>query len=124
MKRETPWDPDWFGPPDPAPAGDRRSDIMRDVLESLSEEDQFLAFARIYEQLSFRELGDRLGLSHEAARKRWARIEGKIRREYLRRTAKVTFEHPEHGLTVEVKVTDEELMNSYIDDGWRITWER
>lgn len=121
-RRETPWDPDWFQDGTDQPEGDRRSDIVRDILEALSDEDQFIAFAKIYEKLSYRDLGDRLGLSHEGARQRWIDIERHVKREYQRRTRIVTVEHPEYGITVEVDTTDVELYGSYIEDGWRVTW--
>lgn len=121
--REILWDPEWFGELDDPPYGDRRSDIMRDCLESLSEEEQFLAYGRVYEQLSYRELADRMGLSHEAVRKRWANIQAKLKRKYERATSKVTLEHPEYGITVEVRKDDFDIIDGYIKDGWRITWE-
>lgn len=121
--RETPWDPDWFGPVEGEPAGDRRTDIMRDCLEALDEEEQFLAYARVYEQLSYRELADRLGISHEATRKRWLQIQTKLAACYERATQTITLEHPEYGLTVDIKKNDYDLIDGYIKDGWIISWE-
>lgn len=121
--RETPWDPDWFGELEDPPSGDRRTDIMRDCLEALSEEEQFLAYGRVYEQLSYRELADRLGISHEAVRKRWNAIQAKLKQSYERATQTVTLEHPEYGLTVDIKKNDYDLIDGYIKDGWIISWE-
>lgn len=121
--RETPWDPDWFGELADPPNGDRRTDIMRDCIEALNEEEQFLALGRIYEQLSYRELADRLGISHEAVRKRWNAIKAKLKRSYERATQTITLEQPEYGLTVDIRKNDYDLIEGYIEDGWIISWE-
>ncbi|MCA9099040.1 MAG: sigma-70 family RNA polymerase sigma factor [Planctomycetaceae bacterium] len=50
-----------------------RSLLVRQSIESLSHEDQFLIREKIFEKRTFVEIGAKLGCTEEAARKRWAR---------------------------------------------------
>jgi RNA polymerase sigma factor (sigma-70 family) len=54
---------------------------LRSHLERLPERDRLAVIWRSQDGLSYREIGDRLGCSSVAARKRWLRVTEKLRRQ-------------------------------------------
>jgi len=74
-----------FSGRDPTPSREyerrERSKVLRDALERLAEKHRAVILLRHEERLTFGEIGLRVGISEEAARKRWGRAVERLREE-------------------------------------------
>lgn len=119
-KREVVWDPDWVAEakahePD-FPFLDGKSDLIRDIIETFDDEAQFLIDMRVYEQMSYRQIAERVGWSYEWVRTRILELFREIGDKYLEATKVAHLWHPDADVTIEE--TDVELILDYQRDGW------
>jgi RNA polymerase sigma-70 factor (ECF subfamily) len=74
-----------FSDRDPSPSREferrERSKVLRNALERLAEKHRAVILLRHEERLTFGEIGLRVGISEEAARKRWGRAVERLREE-------------------------------------------
>lgn len=97
-------------------------EILHDIIEEeLTEEERFLIEARWFEGLSLRELGQRMGYSHEWARIQANEIQKKIGEMYAERTKVRKFYWPDRP-SITVETEDDDMIAQYQSEGWIEWW--